>query len=317
MPRHSFTERTPLEEGFAAVFRDRIVPILERHEASRLRFRRRALIWMGVTSGAGAIGALVSWASGSGAWVIVALAAGTIAAMVAYSIQLRKWRGGLSGDVLPVMCAFLGDMTVAGNPVEPAEFAALGVVPSHAKAKLDDTVSGTHGGLGFVLTEAWLRQGRKSGKRRRGTQRVFKGLLLRIELTEAVPPVYFARGLDAIDGWRDEALAVPGRVRIEAGASEFDERFETYTGDPDGARQFITPALVQGLLSIAQMQTGSRRHFAAATDGRGFYLALPRKGNFLRMGSLFRPLEESEEDFHTALEELDLPRRIITALRGF
>ncbi len=53
----SFTERTPLEHGFAHVFRDRIVPVLRRQEKSRQEMRGQAMTWIAAAALAGAAGA--------------------------------------------------------------------------------------------------------------------------------------------------------------------------------------------------------------------------------------------------------------------
>ena len=45
----SFTEQTPLEHGFAHVFRDRIVPVLRRQETQRQVMRRKALTGIGAS----------------------------------------------------------------------------------------------------------------------------------------------------------------------------------------------------------------------------------------------------------------------------
>jgi hypothetical protein len=69
-------------------------------------------------------------------------------------------------------------------------------------------------------------------------------------------------------------------------------------------------------LEIARAETGRERYVAAATRGRGFYLAIPRSGDFLALGSLFRPLNVAENDIHQCLADLALPRRVIEALGG-
>ena len=53
MSTFRFTEQTPREAGFAQVFNTQIVPILERHEATRKEYKRQALMGM---SGTGTIG---------------------------------------------------------------------------------------------------------------------------------------------------------------------------------------------------------------------------------------------------------------------
>jgi hypothetical protein len=132
-----------------------------------------------------------------------------------------------------------------------------------------------------------------------------------------VPGIYFARDRGGIANRLSEAFSTArrGREKIDTGVADFEVLYETYTDDPAAARQFITPRLTDGLLEIARGETGAERYVAAATRGRGFYLAIPRTGDFLAMGSLFRPLNVAEDDIHQCLADLALPRRVIEALR--
>ncbi len=45
-----FTEETPLEQGFAHVFRDRIVPVLRRQETQRREMRGKAMMWIAASA---------------------------------------------------------------------------------------------------------------------------------------------------------------------------------------------------------------------------------------------------------------------------
>ena len=56
MPEFTFTERGPLEQGFAEVFQREIVPLLERHEKRRRDMRSKALTGIGASGVAGAGG---------------------------------------------------------------------------------------------------------------------------------------------------------------------------------------------------------------------------------------------------------------------
>ena len=150
----------------------------------------------------------------------------------------------------------------------------------------------------------------------RAAHRRFRGLLIRIELAGEAPDIYFARDRGGLANRLSEAFSPvrQGRERIEAGSPDFEALYETYASDPAAARRFITPRLTDGLLEIAQGETGRTRYVAAATRGRGFYLAIPRRDDFLALGSLFRPLTVAEDDFHQCLADLALPQRVIEAL---
>jgi len=168
----------------------------------------------------------------------------------------------------------------------------------------------------FTLTEARLTTRTRSSKGRTRTTTVFRGLLIRIDLAGDAPGIYFARDRGGIVNRLSEAFSPVrrGREKIDTGAADFEALYETYTDDPAAARRFITRRLTDGLLEIARAETGAERYVAAATRGRGFYLAIPRTGDFLALGSLFRPLNVAEDDFHQCLADLALPRRVIEAL---
>ncbi len=313
-----FTEETPLEHGFAHVFRDRIVPILRRQENSRQAMRAKALTWIGVAVLAGAAATAAGFLLGWGNATLIAPFLAVAAGLVSYGRYQGKWTAGLTSEVIPVMCDFLGTMRHGGPTLSPGEFEDLGVVPSHTGARLDDTVNGSHNGLGFTLTEARLTNRTRTSKGRTRTTTVFRGLLIRIELAEDVPSIYFGRDRGGLVNRLSEAFSPVrrGREKIDTGVADFDGLYETYADDPAAARRFITPRLAGGLLEIARGETGSARYVAAATRGRGFHLAIPRSGDFLALGSLFRPLTVAEDDFHQCLADLALPRRVIEALGG-
>ncbi len=311
-----FTEETPLEQGFAHVFRDRIVPVLRRQETQRREMRGKAMMWIAASALAGAAGAaagvMLEW--GIAPFIAPFLALG--ASFVTYGHYQKKWTTGLMSEVIPVMCDFLGSMTYGGQRLSPAEFEDLGVVPTHTGARLDDTVNGTHHGRAFTLTEARLTTRTRTSKGRTRTQTVFRGLMIRIDLAEDVPQIYFARDRGGIANRLSEAFSPVrrGREKVETQFPDFEDLYETYTDDPAAARRFITRRLTDGLLEIARGETGAERYVAAATRGRGFYLAIPRTDDFLGLGSLFRPLNVAEDDFHQCLADLALPRRVIEAL---
>jgi len=318
MPDYSFTERMPLEAGFAAVFARDIVPILDHHEKRRRETRKQTLSGIGIAGVRGAGGRAVSSTQGWDDGVVLLPVLGVFGIISVYGYFANKWRQGLAAEVLPVMCNFLGGISYGAASPQPETIAELGLVPRFSRAEIDDTISGSHGGLDYVLIEVKLKRRSYSSKGRRRTRTVFRGLLIRIELLEEVPSILFARDYGGVGNCLSKSLSSTrqDRGRIEAPFPEFEARYETYTDDPEGARNFITPELTDGLLAIARAETDRERYLAAATEGHGFYLVLPRKGDFLSLGSLFRPLADSEKQFHQALADLTLPRWVIDTLRG-
>ena len=317
MTGFSFTERGPVERGFTEVFRREIVPLLEHHEARRREMRGKALKAMGVSGLAGVGGAGGSYGAGLDDGVIIAPLLGGTGAFIAYTHYRNSWAESLSADIMPVICRFLGGMEYGGAALAPDEFADLDLVPYYSRADVEDSVNGSHEGLGYQLVEVRLKRRTRTRGRTR-TRTVFRGLLIRIELLEEVPEIHFARDRGGIGNWLGEAFSEhrDSETRIETPFPEFEKHYETYARDRAGAEDFLTPELTTGLLAVAEVETGRPRHLAAATRGRGFYLALPRKDDFLSLGSLFRPLTLAGDDLHQCIADLDLPRRVIDTLRG-
>ncbi len=69
------------------------------------------------------------------------------------------------------------------------------------------------------------------------------------------------------------------------------------------------------MLEVARVE-GGKKYIACAMEGDWMYLALPRCGDFLGLGSLFSPLSAIESDLHEAIADLDLPARVIDRLKG-
>ncbi len=313
---YAFTERAPYEAGFADVFHARIVPILKRHEAARRDYRRKALAAMTGSGalGLGGAGAGLSYESEFGILAGVLGGAGAVGAKAYFEGQ---WRAGLGDEALPILCDFLGDMTYGGPNLDLAPFSRLGVIPGYDSASLEDSVSGAHDGLDWALTEAHLTTRHTDSRGRTRTTTVFRGLLFKIEIFGPAPRIFFGRDRGAMLNWFSETLSSSrrGLEKIEIPDAAFEQAYETYTDDVDAAWRFIGPELTAGLREIARSEVG-KRYVACAMEGDAMFVALPRSGDFLSLGSLFTPLSRVEDDLHEALSDLDLPRRVIDRLRG-
>ena len=96
--------------------------------------------------------------------------------------------------------------------------------------------------------------------------------------------------------------------------ADVEARFELYADRPEVARATVTPTLCANLVALATAQ-GSAPFQAAFTDGR-FFLALRRRGDRFRVGSLFRPIEELESEAARVLDEVQVVHRLIDHLHG-
>lgn len=317
MGQYSFTERAPHEAGFSEVFGQRIVPILERAEKTRAEAKRTALRNMGVAGAVGAGGAGAGFATDYTTGGIIAGVVGALGAGGSYAVAAGGWTSKLSQEIVPVLCDFLGGMRPASPTIPVGRLEEIGVVPSHDNARLEDAVEGSHRGIDWAMAEARLTRRSRDSKGRTKTTTVFRGLLFRIAVHNPAPRIYFARDRGSMLNWLSESLsgARSGLEKIEIDNPEFERIYEVYTDQPEAARAFIGPQIVEGLMMIAAAEAKGG-YVACAFDHDSFFLALPRSGDFLSLGSLFRPTHTIEEDLHQALADLDLPRKLIDAVAG-
>jgi len=313
----SFIERSALESGFAEVYRTEIVPILERHEVTRKAMRRKALRGIGVTGVGGSGGAAVSYDQEA---MFGAFIGGAVATFGSYGVKAyyeSKWRQGLGAEVLPVLSRFLGGMEYGRQEIGLAPFAELGVIPSYDSSRLEDPVAGSHLGLDWAMTEATLTDRYRDSKGKTKSRTVFRGLLIRLSVDRPAPRIYFARDRGVLN-WVSEQLsgARSGLEPVEIGDADADQVYEVYSDDPERARAYLVDQVIWGLKAFAAEEAGGKRYVSCGFMGEHFYIALPRSGNFLALGGLFRPVATIEEDLHQALSDLDLPRRLIGWLTG-
>ncbi|GMG83781.1 hypothetical protein LNKW23_29950 [Paralimibaculum aggregatum] len=317
MGEYSFTEQSPLEEGFEAVFHERIVPILERHEAERLTLKRKAQMWMGGTGVAGLGGAGAAAGFENVPVAITAAVAGGIGAFASRAVYQQRWKSGLGSELLPILCEFLGEMRYGDARINIGTFERLGVVPGHDSARTEDHVAGNHKGLDWALAEAHLKSRTRDSKGRTKTTTVFRGLVFQIAVVQPAPRIYFAKDRGSMFNWVSETFSGTrkGMEKLEIPDEEFEATYEVYSDDIAAARDYIGPGVIEGLKTLARNEA-KRSYIAAAFEGDWFYLALPRSGDFLSLGSLFRPTTDIEQDLHNALWDLDLPRRAIDVITG-
>ncbi|MEM1276188.1 MAG: DUF3137 domain-containing protein [Pseudomonadota bacterium] len=309
----SFTERTEAERGLKAVFHAKIVPLLKDRETEQIRRRRNLFVGGGGVAVFGLLaGGLVTVSAGLPKGIAVGIVCLLVASMIAV-YQQTKWRNRLGEQILPILAEFLGDMTYGQNQIEIQEFAQRGILPDHAKADFDDAMVGAHKGLKWALAEATLATKRGS---RGGQRTVFRGLLLKIEIFGPAPRILMLPSSGAAADWMSELFSSTRKKahRFETGIAAFDAQIISYAEDPDEARAYIDKRFADGLLELGK--SVSSKPVRAAMEGSWLYLAIPQSRNLLSLGSLWKPVQEIEEELHHVIEELTLPRRVIEILSG-
>lgn len=318
MSNYSFTEKSPLEAGFEKVFHDRIVPILERKEDERKSAFNRVKLGLAACGAIAVIAILIIISTGNDRLIPFPVLTG-FAAFAWWNWSTKKWQANTSAELLPVMCDFLGNMEYGRQRIRLDSFERLGLVPSTSnftlgasvKIALEDPVVGTHDGLEWSLTEAVL-----TSKTKNNTPESRK-LLFEIQVFGEAPQIFFQLNIGKTLNAITEMFSSHRKdmERIETGNARFDEIYATYSPDRTAALNYIDNHLTQGLLLVAEAETGSNV-VQCAMEGDTLYLALERSSDFLGVGSIRTPLNMVEGDLHEALVDLDLPRRVLDQLRG-
>ncbi len=324
-----FTERTPLEKGFAALFNDRVRPALLSLESERIERLRKARKWMAIVLAVtlALAAAIVLVFSGEFRIFIAIFIAvlGVIGAFIARQIQATGWSGAVEEAVMPSVCEHVGDLTYnssGGHTFPLGEMRGLGMFGSYSSSSLSDELKGTYHGTAFELVEARLTKKTRDSDGDTKSKTVFSGLLFHIEVPAQVPtPILIARDYGSIGnalGTLFSGGKRGGMPRVHFDHPAFEAAFEVHADDPQAARDFMPDPFLDSLLSIGEGEGGKKgvKSMVAGFQGKSFYLALSRGGDFLRMGSLTTPVADMEDDLHAIFADIELVHRIIDRLHG-
>jgi hypothetical protein len=218
---------------------------------------------------------------------------------------------------MPAICGAIGDIrhdTGAADDLDLDGLARIGLVPGHNRRQIDDVFRGRHRATEFATAELRLRRVRRYG--RRDSRTVFRGLIMAI----AMPHPTAARILIASDagrignrleGW---IKSIGTMRRVALAAPDFEARFEVYADRPEAALATMTPKLCANLVALADAHHGAP--FEAAIDAGRLFVALPKRGDLFRIGSLFRSTDALEEDAVRVLHDVQIVHRLIDYLHG-
>jgi hypothetical protein len=320
-----FTERTAIEQGFAAVYRERLAPKLEslRRERAEQATTTWVLLALYLAGHVLVVALLYYFLDGDEGFAIVMLFTAGIG-----SYELVRRRSGAFGQrliaiVMPEIGRFLGDLRY--SPEGPGDsfltpFAALNLVGSFNRTTVEHHVSGAHRSTGFELVQAHLLQHNRGSKN--GPRTVFRGLLIRIQAPVVAPAsIRIVRDYGGFLTAALEWFSLGNRKRahrIVMSDTEFERRFAVYCADPTIARSFVNPGFMKAMLAIDDEVGGARMlrqgALIAAFEGDTFYMAISRRKRLLDTSSLLRGNVSIEEEIHAIFADLTLLHRIIDRL---
>lgn len=322
----TFTELTPIEAGFAAIFEREIAPELGALEVRRktalATSRKRLWLSLGI---AAVLGGAVAVMSQSLVPLFVFGVLGGLVGVILAGIAQSGYRGAVAELVMPKLCAFLGDMTYSGRdrsefPVRSVR--SLGLVGTYTSARLSHLVTGRWRDTAFQMVQARLTRRSGSGSSNSSSRTVFEGLLFSIAVPTAAPTrILIARDYGEAFNKLANVLSLSGgrsMPRVAFDHPAFEAAFEVHAEDPDAARSFMPPAFLDTLVEIGEAEGGTAgaRAMTAGFEGDRFYLALARDKGFLDIGKVHDSLDALEERLHAAFEDITIIRRIIDRLHG-
>ena len=300
----------------ARLFQREIAPHLPGLEAERARGHSRFVTTAAAFAAGIAILLGVLWPLDR-LWAVVGAVVALVIGLHVLGSQQRRFRHRVRDLVMPAICRAIGDLrhsvgSAPGIPFDDLE--NLGLLPCHNRRRVDDVFEGRHRDTGFVMAEATLRY--RSGGSKSRTRTAFRGLIFAIEVPRNVPArILVAREAGAIGnrlkGWIN---GFSGLARVALPHPAFEARFEVYSDDPAGPRDTVGPGFCDALVALAEAHDGQAMQGAFRLHW--FYLTISKRRDQFRLGSLFRSLDDLEQEAERVLQDVRIVHRVIDTLHG-
>lgn len=320
----NFTERSPIESGFAAVFDTQIKPQLIEFEFERKAVLRRTYLQMAALLAVGVAIMIAGNFVAYGEYLVPALifggALGLGGAYMMHKNACARWTSKIKDAAMPAICDHVGDLTysASGSGFSLSAMENMRLLPKYDNAYRRALMRGTHNGSGFEMVHTTLTETHYDNENRRRTHTVFRGLLFRIDMPTPAPgQIVLMRDRGKIGNKLAEKLAF-GSTRslpkVSFDDGPFEAAFEVYATQPEAAQTYLSGALRAALLRIGSEQGNGAKGMVAGFERGSFYIALERSGSFMTMGSLTTPVHEIEEDLHGIFDDIAISHQVIDRL---
>lgn len=319
-----FVEQSSLEKGFSPVFQLEVKPALLALEEKRVVALKKARQRAAIALVAGfTLAGLVLWLSSALFVAAVIAVAGIVGALMLHRHQVDQWGDAVAEAVMPAICRHVGDLRYdrgAADGFELAEMQKLGVINGYEQAKLSDRLEGAYRDTSFEMVRADLTRDTRDSDGDRRTETVFTGLVFRIGVPVKVPTkILIRRDMGKIGNKLGALFSKSfGMAPVQFDHQRFEDAFEAYAENPQAAKDFMPPAFLDNVLSIAENEAGRRgaKALRAGFVGNSFWLAVERTDGFLKMGKLSAPITEMEPVLHAIFSDIEMVHRIIDRLHG-
>lgn len=323
-----FTERSPLENGFAQVFDANIKPQLEEFEFERLamlaKARRTTMII--IAAAIALVGAtyLITGTEYITAAIMMAVLFTPFVIFGMKSAAGGRWTSKIKDVAMPMICDHVGDLTynAGGSSFSLAAMKNMNLLPKYDDSTLRSLMRGTHNSVGYDMVHATLSKENHNNDNGPSSTTVFQGLLFRIQMPNRAPGrIALMRDRGGMGNKLAETFSF-GSTRSMPKVSfdhiAFEAAFEVYSDQPDAARTFLPDSTLDALLQIGEEQGQGRgaQAFVGGFEGNAFYMVLKRDGDFMKMGDINTSVAEIEDDLHGVFDDIALSHNVIDRLTG-
>lgn len=323
----NFTERSPIETGFAQIFEANVAPKLIEFE-----FERKAMLSKTYRKMALAVAAAIAivglpvlmWGPDRLFPVIfLTLFAGGIGVFTIWAKAGSTWTSKVKDIAMPAICKHVGELTYSanGSAFSLHTMLDLKLLPKHDKESRRSHFRGTHNGSAFEMVHATLTT-ETEGTNGRNTSTVFRGLLFRVDMDPPAPGrIVLMRDRGGMGNKLAEAFSF-GSTRalpkVSFDDTAFEAAFEVYADRPDDAKAYLSDTMRAAIMHIGvdQGRGLGAQAFVAGFQRGSFYMALKRDGAFMKMGGLTTPVTEIEADLHGVFDDIALIYQVIDRLHA-
>ncbi|MGB0920646.1 MAG: DUF3137 domain-containing protein [Alphaproteobacteria bacterium] len=283
--------------------------------AERMKLERRTLwVRIGLWSLCGACGATVlALIAGNEeeagiklSFVLMALAGAAIGVRrYLFSGFLQRFKHRIVPPLLAEFGAF--QYATSTRTFNVGKMVTSGLLPSYDRLDSEDMVWGTYRGshIEIVNVSAWIR-------RKKSTQNVFSGLLLRTKMPRDVEGIYgvFPASINAYARGRMNDFQNWDHIRLES--PFFENLFDFYGSDQVLGRTLLTPTQIEKWISLAQNPFTAN---VTAIMRYGYlHLAVETKQNWIDDQILAYPSEKIEEQIEGIKADLKCAFHLIDIL---
>lgn len=171
----------------------------------------------------------------------------------------------------------------------------------------EDCISGTIGGRQMKLAEVKIATG---GKRSRT---LFRGFVLRFQNATALP-AFFIAPKQKTGGWFSR-IDVTDLIEAHTIIGQKGEVYGVWLSEKGVTKQDPTLTAVLDILTNLETQIGVNASlFSATSTGEEMHIALTHNRDLFRIGGLLANQSQITDSVKAALEELNIPLRIVSIL---